>query len=130
MATQQERLRILKMIEGNKITAEEGAKLISALAASRKAEKDERKPGATKASGRARSLRIRVTNAKTSKQQVNVSLPIGLVDIALKIGARFSSQLNGVDVSEIVQSIQDGTLGKIIDVSDEKGGDHVEIFVE
>ncbi len=134
MATQEERLRILRMIEEDKITAEEGAKLIAALAASRRNEKDERKPSAatSKTSGagaRARWLRLRITNAKTGKQHVNINLPIGLLDIALKIGARFSPELNGID-SEVMQAINDGTTGKILDVMDEDDGDRVEIFVE
>ena len=137
MATQEERLRILRMIEEDKITAEEGAKLIAALAASRRSEKDERKPSAasSKASStaqtnlRARWLRLRITNTKSGKQHVNINLPIGLLDIALKIGARFSPELNGLD-SEVMQAINDGTTGKILDVIDEDDGDQVEIFVE
>ena len=134
MATQEERLRILRMIEEDKITAEEGAKLIAALAASRRNPKDERKAGATSSQAnsgdiRARWLRVRVTNTKTGKQHVNIHLPIGLLDIALKIGARFSPELNGLD-SEVLQAIKDGTTGKIIDVNDEDDGNRVEIFVE
>ncbi|NJM40601.1 MAG: hypothetical protein HC853_07440 [Anaerolineae bacterium] len=130
MATQEERLRILRMIEENKISAEEGAKLIAALAASRRTEKgdkDERKASYT--GQRARGLRIRVTNSKTGKQHVNINLPIGLVDIGLKIAARFSPELNGLD-SEVVRAIKEGTMGKILDVTDEDDGDRVEIFVE
>jgi hypothetical protein len=74
-------------------------------------------------------LRLRVTNAKTAKQHVNINLPIGLVDIALKIGARFSPELNDID-GEVQRAIQEGTLGKILDVVDERNGDRVEIFVE
>ena len=109
MATQEERLRILRMIEEDKITAEEGAKLIAALAASRRNEKDDRKSGtaSSKASGqRARWLHVRVTNAKSGKQHVNINLPIGLVDIALKIAARFSPELNGLD-NEVIQAIKE-----------------------
>jgi hypothetical protein len=132
MATQEERLRILRMIEEGKISAEEGAKLIAALAASRRRAQDERKSATASSkagSQRPRLLRLRVTNAKTAKQHVNINLPIGLVDIALKIGARFSPELNDID-GEVQRAIQEGTLGKILDVVDERNGDRVEIFVE
>ena len=51
MATTEERLKILKMIDDGKISAEEGAKLLSALSAG---QKPERKPSVRGAGGTAR----------------------------------------------------------------------------
>jgi hypothetical protein len=132
MGNNEDRIRILRMIEEGKITAEEGVQLIAALTRSRQAEQ---KPAAAqstknKPSGNARWLRVRVSNGRTGRQQVNVNLPLFLVDIGLKIGARYAPELEGIDFKEISQLIREGAQGKIIDVTDDADGDHVEIFVD
>lgn len=126
MATTEERMRILKMIQEGKITAEEGARLISALQDSRK--------GSARSSGtteRSQSwLRVRVTDVLTGRAKVNVNLPLGLIDAGLKIGAQYAPQLEGFDVENLISQVKSGTSGKIIDVIDEEDGEHVEIFIE
>lgn len=130
MATTEERLRILRMIDEGKLTAETGAKLLAALTTSREHERKTPTPPPTQSIGKARWLRVRVSNTRTGRQQVNVSLPIGLVDIGLQIGARFSPQLQDVRVNQLLQSIKEGATGKIIDVTEANDGNHVEVFVE
>jgi hypothetical protein len=126
MATTEERMRILKMIQEGKITAEEGARLISALQDSRKG--SARSSGATE---RSQSwLRVRVTDVLTGRAKVNVNLPLGLIDAGLKIGAQYAPQLEGFDVENLISQVKSGTSGKIIDVIDEEDGEHVEIFIE
>jgi hypothetical protein len=127
MATAEERMKILRMIQEGKITAEEGARLISALQESRKG--TERT--STNAPGRRSSwLRIRVTDVLTGRAKVNVNLPLGLMDAGLKIGAQYAPQLEGIDVENLISQVRAGTEGKIIDVIDEEDGEHVEIFIE
>jgi len=75
MATAEERLKILKMIDEGKISAEEGARLLSALAGSQKT--GNRAPVRSSA-GAARWLRVRVTDTFTGKTKATVNLPIGL----------------------------------------------------
>jgi hypothetical protein len=126
MATTEERMRILKMIQEGKITAEEGARLISAL-------QDSRKGSARSSSATERSqswLRVRVTDVLTGRAKVNVNLPLGLIDAGLKIGAQYAPQLEGFDVENLISQVKSGTSGKIIDVIDEEDGEHVEIFIE
>ena len=126
MATAEERMRILRMIQEGKITAEEGARLISALQESRKS--DSRSSTAPQRSSS--WLRIRVTDVLTGRAKVNVNLPLGLIDAGLKIGAQYAPQLEGFDVENLVSQVKAGALGKIIDVIDEEDGEHVEIFIE
>jgi len=124
MATTEERMRILKMIEEKQITAEEGAKLLEALRAtgSDAAQREE----VTKA----RWLRVRVTDRSSGKLKVNVNIPVGLVDVGLKMGARFAPEMNGMDLSAIQTAIKGGMQGRIIEVDDEADNERVEVFVE
>jgi len=126
MATAEERMKILRMIQEGKITAEEGARLISALQESRKGGSRSTTPE----SSSRRWLRIRVTDVLTGRAKVNVNLPMGLLDAGLKIGAQYAPQLEGFDVENLVSQVKSGTSGKIIDVIDEEDGEHVEIFIE
>ena len=124
MATSEERLKILKMIEEGKITAEEGSRLLSTLSESRKAT---RKPSLHTYSGGARWLRVRVTDMVTGKAKATVNLPLGLLDAGLNIASKYAPD---IAFDELVASINAGAEGKIIDVYDEEDGEHVEIFIE
>lgn len=123
MATSEERMRILNMIQEKQITAEEGARLLAALNAG-PAERAAADPG------KARWLRVRVTDTVTGKAKASVTIPIGLVDIGLKMGARYAPDMQGMDIAAIQSAIKGGMQGKIIDVEDSADGERVEIFVE
>ncbi len=126
MATVEERMKILKMVEEGKISAEEGAKLLAALGESRKA--PTAAPTAT--GSEARWFRVRVTDLATGKAKVNVNLPMGLVHVALKMGARFAPGIETDQMEAITEALRAGTVGKIIEATDEEDGERVEIFVE
>ena len=123
MATAEERMQILKMIEDRQISAEEGARLLSALDKAGKG-------GEPAPDGAARWFRVRVTDLRTGKNKVNVNIPMGLVEVGIKMGARFAPDVEGLDVAEITKAIREGAMGRIIDVEDEEDGERVEIFVE
>lgn len=126
MATNEERMKILKMIQEGKITAEEGAKLLAALRESRKGVR----PGNVPLGSNRGWLRVRVTDMMTGKTKVNVNLPLGLMDAGLRIGAQYAPELRGLDLDQLVTEVKSGASGKIIDVIDEEDGEHVEIFIE
>ena len=48
----------------------------------------------------------------------------------LKIGAHFAPEVEGVDMSSVMDALRSGVTGKIIDVTDDEDGEHVEIYVE
>lgn len=119
-----ERLKILKMIDDGKITAEEGTQLLGALK-----KQEQHRSGATE--GGARWLRIRVSDLNSGKETVRVSLPIGLVKIGMKMGARFVPEIEEEAVMEdLAEALSQGVVGKIIDIVDEADGQRVEIFIE
>ena len=123
MATSDERLKILKMVEEGKISPEEAARLLSALS------KAERRRAAA-SPGEGRWLRVRVTDVDSGKTAVNVNLPISLVNVGLRMGARFVPEMEGVNMTELDDAIRKGLTGKIIDIVDEQEGQRVEVYVE
>ena len=124
MASSEERMKILKMIDEGKITAEEGARLLGTLSDSRK---PQRKPSLRSAPGGARWLKVRVTDMVTGKAKATVNLPLGLLDAGLNIASKYAPD---IAFDELVTAINEGAEGKIIDVYDEEDGEHVEIFIE
>ncbi len=126
MSTADERLKILNMIAEGKITAEEGSRLLSALhSAENRTATAEAVP-----SDPARTLRVRVTDGPTGKTKVSINIPLSLLNVAVRIGARFAPDLEGLDFAEVVDMINQGARGKIVDVTDEDDDERVEIFVE
>ena len=124
MATMEERMKILKMIEEGKLSPEEGAQLLSALG--RKTA-----PGIPNLmAGGARWLRVRVTNLHTGRSKASVQIPLSLMDAGMKIGAHFAPEIDGVNMDQLMEALRSGVTGKIIDVTDDEDGEHVEIFVE
>ena len=126
MASSEERMKILKMIEEGKLSAEEGTKLLSALSGPRMPTAP-RPPGMP---GGPRWLRIRVTDVRTGRSKASVQIPLALVDAGMKIGAHFAPEVEGVNMSNVMEALRSGVTGKIIDVTDEEDGEHVEIYVE
>jgi hypothetical protein len=126
MASSEERMKILKMIEDGKLSAEEGTKLLSALNSPR-VPTPPRPPGMP---GAPRWLRIRVTDIRTGRSKASVQIPLALVDAGMKIGAHYAPEVEGVDMSNVMEALRSGVTGKIIDVTDDEDGEHVEIYVE
>ena len=130
MATSEERIKVLRMIQEGKITAEEGILLMEAL--------DTGKPPAPKTpaisaqsiSRGARYLRVRVTDTDSGKVRVNIRLPISVVNAGIKMGARFSPEIEGLDITQLMDYIHSGETGQVLDVFDEEDGEHVEVFIE
>ena len=126
MVTSEERMKILKMINDGKITAEEGAQLLSAL--TQRSEKPK------KSGGRALTgqfLRVRVTDMNTGKTKVNVNVPMKLVDAGLNIAAQFTPEMENAQMMDAVkEALSENMRGKIVDVVDEEDREHVEIFID
>ena len=124
MATTEERLKILKMIEEGKLSPEEGSQLLSAL--SRKTTTGIPNLG----SSGAKWLRVRVTDLSTGRSKATVQIPLALMDAGMKIGAHFAPEIDGVNMDQLMNALRAGTTGKIIDVVDDEDGEHVEIFID
>ena len=134
MATADERLKILKMIQEGKISAEEGAQLIQALETA--GSTGSAGPGRTETGvpqapkGPGRYFRVRITDMQSGKSKVNVRLPLGLINAGMKMGARFAPEIEGMDMTALTQYLNSGEVGQIVDVYDDEDGEHVEVYIE
>jgi hypothetical protein len=128
MATSEERLKILQMISEGKISASEGSKLLEALNDATKSIKPDTRfiPD----SRCARFLHVRVTDTQSGKTRVNVHLPVGVINAGIKVGARFSPEIEGINKQQLMQMVNAGECGQVADVVDEEDHEHVEVFLE
>jgi len=120
-----DKLRILEMIENKTITAAEGAELLKAL------DKNEEKSVVKRKKDAFKMFKIKVLSGDGDK--VNVQIPVEFARVALKSGKGFMKvdQIEGLDLDfdAILDMIDSGVLGKIVDV-ESADGDIVEIIIE
>jgi hypothetical protein len=125
MPLKEERMQILRMIQNGQISAEEGAKLLAALDEGKRSD-----AAANVAATQGKFLRVRVTDMTSGRTKVNVNVPLALVNVGLRMGARFMPDLAGMDSGEIMNAIRAGMQGKIVDVEDAEDGEKVEVYIE
>lgn len=132
MATVEERIKILQMVQEGKISAEDAAQLLEALEETARTDASGAviPPDPVALGRKPRWFRVRVTDTDTGKPRVNVRLPLSMVSIGLKMGSRFSPEIEGMDPTELMRIIESGEIGQIVDVQDANDGEHVEVFLE
>ncbi|MBN1146927.1 MAG: hypothetical protein JXA78_06715 [Anaerolineales bacterium] len=124
--TESERQKVLRMVEAGKIKATEGISLLQAL----EQEPGSRRAGSQPPTGGARWFHVRVTDLATGKNRASVSIPMGVMEWGLRIGAQFAPEIADVDLQDLQEALCSGMEGKIIDVVDDEDSEHVEIFIE
>ncbi len=100
--------RILKMIEEGKITSEEGFKLLNALE-----EVSFTQP-------RGKFLKIYI---KDEEDIINITLPVNLFKFIMNLlpaKAKMTLQENEVNLSEILNAIQEGANGTLVEITGER----------
>ncbi len=135
MTTQEERIKILTMLQEGVINADQAARLLEALSSAGSVQKSAPAgPAAISDTAKAPRLgkffRVRVTDTDSGKTRVNIRLPIGLVGAGLKMGMKFSPEIEGIDPGTLTDFLESGEIGQIVDVFDEEDGEHVEVFIE
>ena len=118
-----ERNRILNLVESGKVTAVEAAQLLDTLEV-------EREHAVASVQGRKRIVRVRVTNLASNRQKFNVTVPIGLINVGLRLGTRLVPQVSGSALEDLLRAIESGTTGRLLDLQDLEEGERVEIFAE
>ncbi len=137
------RMEILELLSNGKITAAEAANLLSDVgsdvgepAAPEKAppppaEKAPSPSPAASAEGSEPSwFRVRVANLETGKNRVTVNIPIRMMKFGLKIGSRFSPEIENLDWNELTGMMKDMKSGMLVDVQDEDSNEHVQVYLD
>lgn len=136
MSTDQERTKILEMLAQGTITADEAVRLL------------EKSPDAAatpepmpvtqeiviekpaRNGQQPRWLHVRVSDLNSGKDRVKVKIPFRLMRWGLKLGSKFTDELDGLDFDELINAMHEGGDGMLVDVQDEADGEHVQVFVE
>ena len=71
-----------------------------------------------------------MTDTDTGRTRVNIRLPLGMVNAGLRMGMRFSPEVEGLDAARLVEALASGETGKIVDVVDDEDGERVEVYIE
>jgi hypothetical protein len=120
-----DRLRILEMIQNKTITAAEGADLLKAL--------DDSFGNVPVAPKKQAFKMFKIKVLSSDGDKVNVQIPLDFAKMALKSGKGFMKidQIQGMDldIDMILEMIDQGSLGKIVDI-ESADGDIVEIVIE
>jgi len=132
MTSNDERIKILKMLQDGTINADQAAKLLEVLgdSSSKKDSKSVPPPPFPPSPRSGRYFRVRVTDTDTGKTRVNVRLPVSLIGAGIKMGMKFSPEIEGIDTSVLQSFLESGEIGQIVDVFDDEDGEHVEVFIE
>jgi hypothetical protein len=134
------RMEILELLSNGKITAAEAANLLSDIPESPKAEKAPPPPAAKTPASASEStategkepnwFRVRVANLETGKNRVMVNIPVRMMKFGLKIGSRFSPEIENLDWNELTGMMQDMKAGMLVDVQDEESNEHVQVYLD
>lgn len=77
-----------------------------------------------------RWLKIRVRDMGSNRNKVTVNVPLGLVSFGLRAARRFGADMGDFDPEMMMQMIDEGRRGLLVDVQDEEDGEHVQIFLD
>ena len=123
--SKEERNRILHMVESRQVTATEAAQILDTL-------EPDPIPERTNERGRDRLLRIRATtlNARAQKVYVTATLPVRLIRTGMRLGVSFIPHMNSAAIEDLIQSIEHGATGRLLDLQDMEKGERLEIFAE
>lgn len=117
----EEKKQVLRMLQDGKVSIDEAMKLLDAI--------DEGKGGQSSPNRSGKMLRVRID--EEGKTKVNVNIPLSLAKWALKLipaNARHELVDQHIDLDEVLSSITESTIGKIVDIQDDET--KVEVFVE
>lgn len=140
------RMEILDLLSNGKITAAEAADLLSTVEKTEAAAPPPPPPAektpviktvitekseSGSDNGKEPSwFRVRVANLETGKNRVTVNIPVKMMKFGLKIGSRFSPEIENLDWNELTGMMQDMKTGMLVDVQDEESNEHVQVYLD
>jgi hypothetical protein len=131
-------MEILELLSNGKITAAEAANILSEVAEPVVAEKapppvekaPAPSPPAATSDKEPNWFRVRVANLETGKNRVTVNIPIRMMKFGLKIGSRFSPEIENLDWNELTGMMQNMKSGMLVDVQDADSNEHVQVYLD
>jgi hypothetical protein len=130
----QERLKILKMVEEKKISADDAAKLMDALDGTNATRETARSSGARSPGFRpGRLLRLRISDQETGRARVNLSIPVGIAHVIKSLvppQEMEKLERQGFNLNAILDAIDGNTVGKVFEAEDDDRRVHIEISIE
>jgi hypothetical protein len=79
----------------------------------------------------ARWLHIQVSDLTSGRHRVKVHVPLRLVEFGLKLGARFTDEVDSNMIHDLTEALHDRDLtGTLVEVEDLEDNERVHIFVE
>ncbi len=120
MIEQSEKLAILKSVQEGKLIPEEALRLMEA---EDQVPTQEELPGA-------RWFIVRITELDTGKERISIRLPIDLVSVGARLGARYVPDGARFDLEHVLEQARAGHLGRVFDATDDAEREYIEIFVE
>lgn len=81
--------------------------------------------------GKPRWLHIEVNELDSGRNRVRVNVPLGLMRFGIKIGARFTNELERDVVDEMLQALDGEEIGgTLVEVEDVEDNERVHIYVD
>ena len=80
--------------------------------------------------GKPRWLKIRVRNRTNGHSKVSITLPIGLVRLALRIASHRNADMDREGAAELMKVLQSDQRGTLVEVEDEDDDQQVLIYLD
>ena len=142
-----DRKEILDLLSQGKITAEEAAEMLSKLTAETAVSEKEAPPVVEKvieveketavpekqpaaAKNGPSWFKVRVRNLETGKNKVSVNIPIRMFKFGMKIGRKFTNELDDLNWNDVDGMMKNMQSGMIVEVQDEESNEHVQVYFE
>lgn len=88
-------------------------------------------PPRQQTSGKPRSLHIDVSDLDTGRKRVRVNVPLGLMRFGMRIGARFTKELDRETVNDVLNALNgDEITGTLVEVEDIEDNERVHIYID
>lgn len=126
IAVKEERDRVLQMIEEGQLTAAQASVLLDTFG-----EEQERVRENLYERDSHRVVRFQTTNlhSTTQKKYMTATMPVHLVKVALRLGMQLLPQLHTNTLEDLIWAIEQGAVGRVLDLQDLEKGERLEIFI-
>lgn len=129
----EERQQVLRMVDQGTITADEGARLLSALGGDEETpRRAAAAPAETAAAAASDDLQVRIALATADGHLVTLVLPLQLARFALPLFDLPAAAVlgeHGVDINRIREALRAGEPCDVLDYKDEESGHRVQIVI-